>query len=288
LIKTDQDYKEIQIKIKRGDPLEGIDFGGPKTIRSITITDNGVGFNNDNFNSFETPFSKENKQYGCKGVGRFTILAAFEEIYVKSNYKEGGQWKYREFKCNPENEVVSLKLSDSTSQEPKTVVLLDQCFNPVVKNGTALTITEIAQQVMHHCLIYYLSGQLPVIRIFDEDSKEGEVINDLFDQVSREKERNFKVKNAMFSAYITKVPKANNRKHHYIYYCANSRVVGQPHIIGKINSLFSYPLIHDFLPYFLEVYVVSEYLNLKNYRTRNGFSIPQESQAGLWVDSDQS
>lgn len=126
-----------------------------------------------------------------------------------------------------------------------------------------------------------------MIRIFDEDTKEGEVINELFDQVSREKERVFKVKDISFNAYITKIPKENNRKHHYIYYCANSRVVGQPHIIGKINSLFSYPLIQNLTPYFLEVYVVSDYLNQKNYKTRNGFSIPQEKQNGLFTDSSQ-
>ena len=44
-----------------------------------------------------------------------------------------------------------------------------------------------------HCLIYYLSGQMPLIRIFDADNNTGEVINDLFEQVSQEKERTFQV-----------------------------------------------------------------------------------------------
>jgi len=45
-----------------------------------------------------------------------------------------------------------------------------------------------------------------------------------------------------FRAYATKVLKENNRKNHYIYYCTNSRVVGQSKSIGRVNSLFSYPI----------------------------------------------
>jgi hypothetical protein len=127
-----------------------------------------------------------------------------------------------------------------------------------------------------HCLIYYLSGQMPLIRIFDADNNTGEVINDLFEQVSQEKERTFQVGTHTFRAYITKVLKENNRKNHYIYYCANSRVVGQPKSIGRVNSLFSYPIIKGDKAYFLEVYLVSDYLNNKNYKTRNGFAIIEE------------
>ena len=36
------------------------------------IHDNGIGFNEKNYKSFETPFSKINKEFGCKGIGRFT------------------------------------------------------------------------------------------------------------------------------------------------------------------------------------------------------------------------
>ncbi|PSL50386.1 hypothetical protein CLV51_1011731 [Chitinophaga niastensis] len=81
--------------------------------------------------------------------------------------------------------------------------------------------------------------------------------------------------------------KENNRKNHYIYYCANSRVVGQPKSIGRVNSLFSYPIIQGDKAYFLEVYLVSDYLNNKNYKTRNGFAIPQEKESSLFQFEEQ-
>ncbi|QEM06482.1 hypothetical protein DIU31_024285 [Mucilaginibacter rubeus] len=285
LMQSNVTNKEIQIKIRRGDAPSQLQFDGVNTIKSITITDNGVGFTEKNFKSFETPFSKVNRDFGCKGIGRFTVLAAFNELHVRSNYEENGNWKYREFTCDSENEVTPVKHELSDIQIPKTTIDLIDCFNPIIKDKTAVSIEEISTEIMHHCLIYYLSGQMPLIRIFDADNSEGEVINDLFQQVSKENERTFQIGNESFMAYITKVPKENNRKNHYIFYCANSRVVGQPKSIGKINSVFSYPIIQDGKPYFLEIYVISDYLNKKNYKTRNGFAIPQEDE-GLFSNED--
>lgn len=283
LMQSDVPDKEIQIKVKRGEAPQQIKIDGLRTIKSIIITDNGIGFNNKNFKSFETPFSKVNREYGCKGIGRFTVLAAFSTMHVRSTFNENGSWKFREFICDSENEVTPIEYIDAKIEIAKTTIELIDCFNPIVKDKTAVSIAEISQEIMHHCLIYYLSGQMPLIRIFDLDSQEGEVINDLFLQVSKEKERTFEVNDQSFKAYITKVLKENNRKNHYIYYCANSRVVGLPKSISKVNSLFSYPIIQDGKAYFLEVYIVSDYLNKKNYKTRNGFSIPQEND-GLFQE----
>jgi hypothetical protein len=287
LIQTKQENKEIQVKIIRDDfPSQQTIFDNVKTIKSITISDNGIGFTDKNFKSFETPFSKTLKEFGCKGIGRFTVLAAFESINVRSNYKEGEIWKYRTFTCDAENEVHSMTLDDSTEKSFKTNVELNNCFNLVIKDKTAVSLEDLSQEIMHHCLIYYLSNQLPIIKIFDTDTEKGEIINDLFDRVSKERERSFDVGKENFKVYIIKIPKEGNRKNHYIYYCANSRVAGQPKSIGKFNSLFSYPIFLDDKFYFLDVYVVSNYLNKHVYNTRNGFAIPQEKENKLFEDVD--
>ncbi|QJD98233.1 hypothetical protein HH214_21300 [Mucilaginibacter robiniae] len=289
LIQSHQTDKEIQIKIIRGDYPQQLLFGNNiKTINSIIITDNGTGFNTDNFESFETPFTKINKKYGCKGVGRFTVLAAFKSIHIKSNYFQDEQWMFREFSCDSENEITPISLPEiSSSKKATTTIELLDCFNPIIKDRTAITIEEISRKLMQHCLIYYLSNELPKITILDIEDNTAEVINDLFSKVSKENEREFKVGNHTFKAYITKVPKENNRKNHYIYYCANSRVV-QSKSIGNINGLFSYPINQNGQLYFLDVYVVSDYLNKKNYQTRNGFSISPEKQDGLFGGSEIS
>src|SRR5258708_13275303 len=68
-----------------------------------------------------------------------------------------------------------------------------------------------------HCLIYYLSGQMPLIRIFDADNNTGEVINDLFEQVSQEKERTFQVGTHTFRAYITSTQSFKLSNGAYLY-----------------------------------------------------------------------
>ena len=140
---------------------------------------------------------------------------------------------------------------------------------------------------MEHCLIYYLNDSLPRIVVYDEEGKEAEYINDLFERVSKEKERTFTVKNHPFKIYITKTPKEGNRKNNYVYYCANSRVVGNPKNIKNFNSLFNYPISKNGNLYFLDVYVVSEFLNQKAFSTRNGFNIPKENENLLFDNSEQ-
>lgn len=268
--------REIQIKITRGESPAQTNLDNIKTIHSITITDNGLGFNESNFESFETPFTKINKEFGCKGIGRFTVLAAFKSLRICSNYKEKGIWKYREFIFDVDNEVNIIKYEDSTNEEYKTTVELLDCFNPAIKDKTAKSIEEISKDIMQQCLIYYLGGNLPQISIFDEEDNKLEIINDLFNQVSKEREREFELGEQSFKAYVLKTPKKGNRTNHYVSYCANSRVVGQQKSISKFNSLFSYPLEQNSKLYFLDVYVVSEYLNKKVYNVRNGFAIPNE------------
>jgi len=280
------DEKIIQVKIVRGDEPSQTNFEKTRTIQSIIITDNGIGFNHKNYGSFETPFSKINKDYGCKGIGRFTVLAAFENFVVRSNYLENGDWMYREFEFNSKDELKPLQFRSSEINDYKTVVELNSCYNPIVKEKSALTLTQIAEKIMHHCLIYYLNDSLPNIAIYDEDANEVEYLNDFYEKVSQEKERSFTVKKKDFKIYITRTPKEGNRKNNYIHYCANSRVVGNPKNIKNFNSLFHYPISKDGNLFFLDVYVVSEYLNLKAFSTRNGFNIPKENENLLFNTSE--
>lgn len=279
--------KKIQIKIIRGSSPIQTNIGNIKTIKSILITDNGIGFNEKNYKSFETPFSKINKEFGCKGIGRFTVLAAFENLKVKSNYFEDGRWYHREFEFNSNDELKPIKFEASNKLESKTTVELSNCFNEIIKEKSALSLIQISEKIMEHCLIYYLNNSLPSIVVYDEEGKEAEYINDLFARVSKEKERTFTVKNHPFKIYITKTPKEGNRKNNYVYYCANSRVVGNPKNIKNFNSLFNYPISKNGNLYFLDVYVVSEFLNQKAFSTRNGFNILKENENLLFNSSEQ-
>lgn len=57
-------------------------------VENIVINDNGIGFNDDNYNSFDTYASEFKIQKGCKGVGRMMWLKAFCEVSVESIFDE--------------------------------------------------------------------------------------------------------------------------------------------------------------------------------------------------------
>ena len=275
--------KKIQIQITRGEhPTIPSITSNFKTIDTIKVIDNGEGFTEKNYKSFDTAYSDANKKFGCKGIGRFTILAAFNQINISSTFKENNEWWYREFKFEPEKEVQPIKKEKTANSERKTIVEFTGCYLSAIRNYTAISVLEIAEQIMQHCLIYYLCNDLPRIEILDKENEEVAVVNELYDRLSKEREKDFEVREYSFNCYVTKEEKTNNRKNHYIHYCANSRIVGLGKSLLKVNSLYAYPIVENGKSYFLDVYVVSEYLNQKVYSTRNGFSIPQENDESLF------
>ena len=65
-------------------------FDSPSTLRVI-VSDNGSGFNEDNFLRFKTLLKPRDKYH--KGIGRLVFLNYFDQIQVKSSWGEN----YREF-----------------------------------------------------------------------------------------------------------------------------------------------------------------------------------------------
>lgn len=57
-------------------------------IESFIVTDNGCGFNSENYKSFNTAYSTFKIKKGCKGIGRFLWLKAFASVNVHSIYSE--------------------------------------------------------------------------------------------------------------------------------------------------------------------------------------------------------
>ena len=113
---------------------------------------------------------------------------------VRSNYRDSKGWMYREFEFDPVQEVHPIILQPSSKEEHKTIVELEECFNPTIKDRTAKTLDEIAQELMDHCLVYYLCGDLPKIELYDSTEKKVEKLNDLYDRVSRDKEKKIYLK----------------------------------------------------------------------------------------------
>jgi len=266
--------RKIDVEIVRGEPRQDTLFNDVKPIKDVVITDNGIGFNETNFTSFKTPHSNIlRKDYGCLGVGRFSVLAAFLQMKIRSNFRANGHWKYREFDFDADNEVKPIIYEESNEKTNQTVVEMRGLYNEVLIDKTAVSLEDIAKEIMKHFFIFYLSNNLPKITLYESDCEPLDV-NDLFKGVSQASERHFDILDESFKIYITRNPKTTSRKNHYFHYCADSRVVGRGKRLSTLDSIFSYPLINEHAESFLDVFVVSKYLDERKYPTRNGFRIP--------------
>lgn len=251
-------------------------------IRSIEIVDNGEGFTEENFESFNAPYTKLNKMYGCKGIGRFTMLAMFSQIKVVSTYKEGNVWYRRKFAFDGTKELVydiKGELDASEKHELQTKVKLVECINKELKPYTARNAEDIAKGVKNHCFIYYLCGQLPTINIIEntEDGPKSLEVKSYFTLERKDKEKEIKVRDENFLLYIVKSPKENNRKYNYVYFCANSRTVGGKRDLSRVDNLFLYPILENGESVFLDIYVVSNYLDSHINNSRTYFKIPDSN-----------
>ncbi len=257
----------------------------PYPIKNVTIYDNGEGFNSANMESFEIPHSHKNKSLGCKGMGRFTCLAAFREMEIKSTFLENNKWCSRHFKFDQKNEIQEIKNDEAISQGLETIVKLLDYNNQNIVNATCLSLDSFSEKLMNHCLIYYLNKKLPNITINDLSSDESINLIEKYQELAQENEKVFDVKNETFRAYILRSPKKANRKNHYVHYCANSREVGNGKNLASINKIFNYPLQKGSENYFLDVYIVSEYLDKKVATARNAINIPS-NRDGFFADKD--
>lgn len=80
---------EIVVEVVRDTSQGGLIDDEPlpnQPIESFVVRDNGIGFNKDNFKSFETSDSSKKQKKGGKGIGRFLWLKAFSKISVTSDF----------------------------------------------------------------------------------------------------------------------------------------------------------------------------------------------------------
>jgi hypothetical protein len=78
----------IRIDIEREKTLFDEEY---TPIIGFRVTDDGIGLNDDNFDSFNTAFTPHRLSIGGKGLGRFTWLKVFDRVEITSTFKEDDQ-----------------------------------------------------------------------------------------------------------------------------------------------------------------------------------------------------
>jgi hypothetical protein len=120
----------IRITVERRGNL---DDGKPGPIEAFTIVDSGIGFTDENFDSFETVDSTYKAGRGGKGLGRFLWLKAFLRVEIDSHFRVVGMDKLQcrqfSFVANDDEVLCAPVASDRT--KPETSVRLVGYLTPL-------------------------------------------------------------------------------------------------------------------------------------------------------------
>jgi hypothetical protein len=236
---------EIHVRIIRDQrPMLIEEDRSSRDIVGFEIEDDGIGFNEDNFEAFSTSDTRYKADKGGKGVGRFVWLVAFEEVEIESTFESPQGFTTRRFKFVPRGDGIE---DDQTSEakEPRARTIIRLAgFRERFQAVAPKKMETIGAHLVEHCLEYLIRPQHPSLLLTDSSLGETIDLNDLF-----QKEMTHNASSATFRAGEKQFEILHVRlysshlKEHLLHFCANNRVVKSERLLGKIPNLAK--VLHD-------------------------------------------
>ncbi|WP_370679131.1 ATP-binding protein [Comamonas sp. GB3 AK4-5] len=291
-IKKDDGLIKINLQRNGQKDLDGIS-SGDKSIEIISVSDNGIGFDDANRESFDTLYSDHKINEGGKGFGRLTYLKYFDKVTISSTYQDQDQrcWT-RTFQMGEgKHFIVKESKIASTSNQTGTSITLTG-----LRNKTPLTASakSIARSLVELLLPYFIAEdyKCPDILLVDNNESEPITLNhylssadavihelklssDNFSINDVNEEQAFKVRLFKIFSPGTKVSK--------ISLVAHKREVeasAMHKYIPEFEDEFVEPNSNPDLPgrnYIVKAYVFSSYLDDNVSVERGGFTFKKES-----------
>jgi len=247
----------IEIVVERDDDvLPGTEIGG--SVNGFTVTDNGVGFTEDNLDAFFTSDTQYKVGRGGKGIGRFIWLKAFQCAEIESHYPEKGKLMKRAFKFTTTADQPDGPATESKEKEPKTTVRLAEMQSPY-KENCPQGLGIIGHRLIEHCLPFFLDPRCPAVKIHDK--KEQIDLNHYFRETfaAKASKHSFKVGETTFTLMGLRLYNPHETQHRLIY-AANSREV-VPEKLDKYLPNLQKKLTDEAGPFAYLGFVEGEYLN---------------------------
>lgn len=242
-------------------------------IIGFIITDNGIGFNEANYESFNFAHSSYKLNKGGKGIGRITWLRAFNRVEIDSIYKKNGSIMQRKFNFLFTRDGIEdheIKEIDGNSKRLTKVHL--KSLRSRYHRWTNNDLEEIAFKIIEHCFSFFREEDCPLIVLKDSDDQI--VINDYFKQYTKSVITSIKekVKGEDFLFEVARI--YSSRIDNKIHYRAHRREVMNEKLTDHIPELNSLLEDENGDKYSLAVYVSSDYLDDKvnEERTEIAFS----------------
>jgi len=249
-------------------------------IVGFTIKDNGCGFDDANFKSFETLDSDHKISKGCRGVGRLMWLKVFSVVEVESYFfTEEDLLKKRCFRFDDKLGVHKDHVVDATDNQTGTTIKLVG-FDDNYREKVSTKGLSVANQLLEHVLWYFVrQGSAPTILV--EDAGEFFNLDDLFVEHMHASAflESIIIQNKTFELTHIKFRASVNKKHQ-LALCAANRLVKEESIQGKIPGLYG-KIFDQSGEFTYTCYVSSEYLNEHVRTERTSFDIAEDVESLL-------
>ncbi len=265
----------IEIDVIRSSQKE-IGFDITDTLPDIIdfcIKDNGIGFNEKNYESFNFAHSTYKLKKGGKGIGRFTWLRAFNKVEIESIFYDNDNWQLRQFNFEPTKTGIEKHSLDKDSKKTERYTIiklkgLKEEYRKWCNNNSE----DIALKIIGHCFVYFLNQNCP--RILINDLGKQIIVNDLFNlfTMGQVKTKPVSIRENTFKLNIVKL--YSNKLENKIHYCANTREVLDDKISIEIPEFDDFLYDKNNKRFSIAVYVEGEFLdnNVNDERTTIAFS----------------
>ena len=271
----------IEIVVTRDPGLPGIDMD--TDVNGFTITDNGVGFNAVNVDSFFTSDTQYKVGRGGKGIGRFIWLKAFDRAEIESHYRDDGKLLETQFDFSLEGDYPPGPPTKSDERAPKTTVRLIGMKSPY-KETCPLGLAVIGHRLIEHCLPFFLDPKCPTVTI--SDNKERIDLNEYFRDnfAAKATQHTFKIGESSFTLRGLRLYNPHET-HHRLIYAANSREVF-PEKLEKYLPNLQRKLADGDGGFAYLGFVEGDYLNqhVNSERTNFSFPLSQDTTDELFDD----
>jgi hypothetical protein len=225
----------ITVEIER---LPELNVGGDPPIAGFRIKDNGVGFNDVNFDSFNTAFSEHKLPKGGKGLGRFVWLKAFERADVESVFTEPDaptplirRFRFDE-SYDPDKATVTKAVPGTPLMTTVHLVGLREPYRGMIPRAG----DQIGARLLEHFLLIFLQPGCPAVDLLDGSVRTG--LNETFarDFRATASDDQFTIGNAPFTVSAFRLSTARFQRHRLIY-AANHRGVLTENLDDYIPNL---------------------------------------------------
>jgi len=279
------DNSDIRITIKltreyKANELTAVD---EEVINAVSVTDNGVGFTDKNFENFTKKIYETNHECG-KGLGRVSFLKVFNNVDIESVFKEQGKVYTRKFKFDLSN-IKDTKTEIKDSSKPETTILLKNVKDDY-RIDSKKDIEYLTDQILNHFYthLYFLleKNKKFEIRIVDDNGKIREsIINNQKLENDITKRESFRITDpASLESFGTVAfdilhIKTKNVKGNKAFYVVDERSAGE---ISKLNlppCVLEDEKGHKF-NYF--AYLTSDFFRSYLNESRTKLSIPTENR----------